>query len=212
MEKEIKLKTRDGHTVYGVLNEPKKKPGKIIIFVHGLAGQVNDHQFFNAAKFFSKKNIATLRVQMWNAKDGRHFESTSLSTYRLDVERILRWAKKNKYRKIYLVGHSLGGYGVLSMNHPEVTATVLWDPSAPKEVKEHNNNLIKKIYSYNSSLKSYLLNWGIRIIMGKKMYEEWQQNPDPISTLIRSVRIPTKVICAGEGILHQHWKKNMEHF
>jgi hypothetical protein len=36
MQKKLKIKTKDGHIIYGTLDLPSKKKDKLIIFVHGV--------------------------------------------------------------------------------------------------------------------------------------------------------------------------------
>ncbi len=55
MEKQVKLKTKDKHIIYGVLNTSSKKCDKLAIFIHGLTGHPNEHTFYNAANQFPKK-------------------------------------------------------------------------------------------------------------------------------------------------------------
>lgn len=37
MESEVKIRTKDGHYIYGVLTKPKRPSDKVIVIVHGLA-------------------------------------------------------------------------------------------------------------------------------------------------------------------------------
>lgn len=55
MQKEVRIKTTDKKTIFGTLDTPKGKSKGLIIFVHGLTGHHNEHIFFNAAKYFTKK-------------------------------------------------------------------------------------------------------------------------------------------------------------
>lgn len=55
MQKEVRIKTTDKKTIFGTLDTPEGKSKGLIIFVHGLTGHRNEHIFFNAAKYFTKK-------------------------------------------------------------------------------------------------------------------------------------------------------------
>ena len=61
MEKELKIKNVK-YQVYGILNtiETKNKKDKIIIFIHGLTGSSNEHQFYNGARYFLTRSFASV--------------------------------------------------------------------------------------------------------------------------------------------------------
>lgn len=60
MEKRIKLQTADNHIIYGTLNSVKSENSRLVIFVHGLTGNQNEHHYFNAVPFFTKNGFDTL--------------------------------------------------------------------------------------------------------------------------------------------------------
>ena len=52
MEEEIKIPLEDKKYLYGILRGHLNKP--LVVFVHGFTGYKNEHQFFNAARFFER--------------------------------------------------------------------------------------------------------------------------------------------------------------
>ena len=196
MEKEIKIKTTDNHLIYGTLNE-LKKPDKLIIFVHGLTGDQNEHIFYNAVKFFPKRGYATFRFDLYSGeKKGRSLSKCTIKLHAQDLNRVIAYFKK-RFKKVFLVGHSLGGATILVSDISKTTGVVLWDPSC---------NLgeglvgIDKYCKYNRCLNAYIFQWGTEYIIGKKMYEEWKDFPGP-KELMKKVHKPIKIICAGKGVL-----------
>ncbi len=55
MQKEIRIKTTDKKTIFGILDTPKEKSKGLIIFVHGLTDNFDSHMLPNSAKYFTKK-------------------------------------------------------------------------------------------------------------------------------------------------------------
>ena len=204
MEKYIKIKTKDDHFIYGTLNYKKDDKDKLIIFVHGLTENQNDHQFYNAVEFFNPKGFATFRFDLysWMPK-GRKLKDCSIKTHSKDLDIVLKYFK-NKYKKIYLVGHSFGGPTVIYSKIEPAKAIVLWDPSI-------NNGKYKKDYIFNENLGCYIGNWSIACLISKEMFEE-EINIDFYPEYHDKIVVPMKIICAEKGVLWKDWKKVISKF
>ncbi|MEK7579291.1 MAG: alpha/beta fold hydrolase [Patescibacteria group bacterium] len=195
MEKEIKIKTGDGHIIYGTLNVPRKPTAALVVFVHGLTGSKNEHLFFNAAKLFPSKAIATFRFDLYSGeKNGRTLTCTTISTHAKDVDTVVNRFNV-RYKKIFLVGHSLGGPSILlSRARNNVAGIILWDSAHTLQKSDEVD------YRYDRHLKVYILSWGIEMLIGKRMFDDWKRLTRP-KDLVKNVSVPIKVICAEKGIL-----------
>ena len=60
MERTIKIKTKDNFLIYGNLNKASRKSEKLLIFAHGFTGNMNEHIFFNGAKYFTERGFDLL--------------------------------------------------------------------------------------------------------------------------------------------------------
>jgi len=199
MQKELQIKTDDGHNIDGVLDS-KIKEDKLIIFVHGLTGHKNEHHFFNGAKYFTEEGFDTFRFNLYSGgRNCRRLRSCTLRAHSNDLEVVLEYFK-DKYEEIFLVGHSLGGPTILQSNHKCAKAVVLWDPSY--RIMDSLGDDLK----FNKELDLYLIDWGVEYLVSKKMIEEWKVMPD---TLINGFTKPTKIICAGKEIVKGMWEKNI---
>lgn len=196
MEELIKIKTPDNHSIYGTLNYHQPKPSKLIIFIHGLTGNQNEHLFFNAAKFFPAKGIATFRFNLYDwRKTQRKFRDCTVALHGKDVTSVVRYFRK-KFNKIFLVGHSLGGPSILLSDTSLADGIILWDPAHPQRLRKRDPT----VYRYEKKIDAYIIHWNVDTIMGKKMYREWMNFPD-CGKLISKVKKPIKIIVAGKGIL-----------
>ncbi len=200
MEEKIKIDAKDGHIIYGTLNYLDKDNNKLIIFVHGLAGHQNEHQFFNAAKFFPINGYSAFRFDLYTGEEkGRNLTKCTIKTHSEDLNTVISYFK-DKFEKIYLVGHSLGGPTILGANLDNIICVVLWDPSL-KIVDNYD-----EYCTYNEKLRLYILHWGTEYLVSKEMIKEWKEID---LRMIEKIRKPTKIICAGDGILKGHWKENI---
>ena len=190
MEKKIKIKTPDNFVIYGTYSSSKHKTGKIVIFVHGFTGHQNEHIFFNGAKYFNNKGFDSFRFDLYSyEKKSRPFKDTKISLHGKDIRVVIDYFK-NKYKKIYLVGHSYVGTSLLFVGDNNVSGMTFWDASYIEPVLED-------YFVYSKSLNSYILKDRIDYIVGKKFVEELKKFPD-CGELISKIHVPVKFITAGE--------------
>lgn len=193
MERNLNINTPDGHVIYGTLKLPKENADKLVIFVHGFTGFRNEHLFFNGAKFFAQKGVATFRFDLYSdEKGGRTFTDCDTQTHVDDLQSVYDYFK-TEYKKVYLVGHSWGGVVVLQLKL-NVSGIILWEPSHSSfDFKEDE-------YKFNEALDAYLLNWGNVYVVGKKLHDE-TINIIPAAKLISGINSPIKIISAGNSNL-----------
>ena len=193
MEKQISIKTPDGHIIYGILDSPEEKSDKLVIFVHGFTGNCNEHIFFNGAKYLRKQSIASFRFDLYSwQKKARAFPDCTTETHVLDLRTVYNYLH-NEYSQIYLIGHSWGGIVVLE-SKLDVSGIILWDSAHP------DCPFTEREYEYNKALNAYLLKWGLVFLVGKKMHDQTMKIK-PARDLISGIHSPLKVICAGRGEL-----------
>ncbi len=189
MQKELKIKTPDKKVIYGTLTTPSKPSKTLVIFVPGLAGDRNEHTFFNGAKFLKDKGISSYRLnfQDW-PKNARKFTDNTIHQQAEDLNKVVK-DFKSKYQKIFLVGHSMGGPTILLSNHSNVDGVILWDSTY--DVKK-----LTKWIPYSKKYNAYVLEFGLTLIFGDKMFAEYKDFPSPLK-LIKGVKVPIKIISAG---------------
>jgi pimeloyl-ACP methyl ester carboxylesterase len=186
MEKEIKIKTGDKF-IYGTVSFASKKSDRLVIFVHGFTGHRNEHIFFNGSKYFNGKGYDAYRFDLYTgSKKARHFEETSISMHGKDVTTVIKHFKK-KYKKIFVAGHSFGGTSLLFVDTSLVDVLCFWDASYVIPQKEN------KDYVYNKALGAYIIDWGMRYVIGKKFVKELLCFPD-CGKLVSKIHAPVKFV------------------
>ena len=198
MENKIKLKTKDGHIIYGTLNTSGKKSGTLAVFVHGLTGHSNEHTFHGAAQLFPKKGVDVFRFALYTGeKGGRKLSECTISTHSEDLNKVLSYFR-SKYKTIAVIGHSLGSPTILKADVSKVDSVVLWDPSYLAKGSEDRPSKKVKV----NGREKYLEEWGTEYLMNPAMVKEWEwfNGKNELDTVAK-LNKPLKIIAAGNGIL-----------
>lgn len=197
MERQIKLKAKDKHTIYGTLTTQTKPSDTLAIIVHGLTGHPNEHCFYNAAKQFPKKGVDVFRFSLYTwLPGGRKLSECTISTHSEDLNKVVQHFRK-KYRRITVIGHSFGSPTILKSDTSKVDAVVLWDPSY---LANRSEDLPRK--AILDGKKVCLDEGGVDCVMNTEMVEEWKWfNSENELELIASLGKPLKIIAAKKGIL-----------
>ncbi|KKP94075.1 MAG: Alpha/beta hydrolase [Candidatus Moranbacteria bacterium GW2011_GWD2_36_12] len=201
MEKEFKLKTKDGKYIFGRIRGSLEKP--LVIFVHGLTGHVGEHIFHSGARFFEKNGFSALLWNQYSWQDGaRNLSEVTLAQQAEDLDSVVKFARKKGAKKIFVVGHSYGGATVLLSKEQDFDGAVLWDSTyAPID-------LLSEI-KHDKKKGIYYVPWGMNIIFGKQMVNE-MRNTKSLSVEVENFKKPIKVIVAGKNDLIKGWKKLYE--
>lgn len=198
MQKEIQLKTNDGHTIYGTLDSAGKSK-TLLIFVHGFTGHKNEHHYFNGASYFSNKDFDTFRFDFYGQKpDARKLSMISLAQHSLDLKLVID-TFKDGYETVVLVGHSLGAIVILNTDLSGISKIVLWDPADTMK-----QDLKTKNCEFNADLDKYIFNIRLSIIVSKELVTEWQAVD--MSALAEKINLPCKFIFAGNYNKYEAWK------
>ncbi len=199
MEKEFKIKAKDGKQIYCKLRGSLKNP--VIVFVHGLTGYMDEHQFYNGARYFEKRGFSNFRFNLYSDEDdARKLHQCSLETHAADLNRVVDYLKRKKAKNIYVVGHSYGGPTILLSETKNYKAIVLWDPTL------HFKKLFEN-KEYSKKFKGYFKEWSFKFFIGKKFVKEAEDIVDKYWKITTKNYSPIKVILAGKGNAQSLLKK-----
>jgi esterase/lipase len=153
MEKEVKIKTPGGKTIYGILRGSLGKP--VIVHIHGLAGNLNEAMHYNAARYFEKSGFSSFRFNLYSwQKDARKLHECTFSTHGKDIDTVLKYLESQGTKKIFILGHSYGFPSILHAKHRNFSAVAAWDGSVlptnhvdlPVRVKTPKGRIIDEGY------------------------------------------------------------------
>ncbi len=198
MEKELtisipKTKYKIYAKQYGNLDRP------VVIFIHGLTGHMDEHLFFNGARYFHQQGITSFRFNLYGSEeDARNLTDCTLQTHAHDLNIVIDYIQEKKPNKLFAIGHSYGGPTILLANHQELDAVVFWDASYNSRL-EDSKQLTKTNWRY--------LDWGVWPLIGDDMYKEAQTFNQ--KKLFKDFNTPIKVITAGKSY-YEDRKKNYD--
>jgi len=102
MEKYHTLPTPDGFEIKGILNS-KEKSEKLIIFVHGLTGSMNEAHYYAAKEYFTQRGYDVFRFNLYtDGEKTRKLKNTTIANHGEDITTVLKFFENN-YTEIYLV-------------------------------------------------------------------------------------------------------------
>lgn len=113
----VKVQTRDGLTLHGLLTEPEKPSETIIVHIHGTAGSFYWNGYYELlTKSTIDLGIAYLATNnrgsgVYDLEKGSAYQGASLEKFEdcvLDIDAWIEFALSKGYEKIILEGHSYG--------------------------------------------------------------------------------------------------------
>ncbi len=196
MEKQIKISIDKKKKVYGFLRG--NLFDTLVMFVHGLTGDMNEHQFFNGARFFEKKEFSSFRFNLYSwQKDARKLHECTLTTHAFDLDLVIKYFRKKGVKKIFVAGHSYGGKTILMSDKKNFNAVVLWDPSHNLYPAFSDPSSLVYVKNLKGYIESNDTSYGF--LIGEKMVKE--EKSYPWKEKIKEIKVPIKIICAEKGVL-----------
>lgn len=204
MEKDIVIRTKDKYKLFGTVQDPTGNSKGLVILVHGFTGHKDEHIFYNSSKFFVDKGYSVFRFNLYaHNKGARNFENTSISIHGEDISKVVNFFTKD-YKEIFVIGHSFGGTSLLFTEEKNISGFIFWDASYIEVEKE------RKDFTYIKELDIYSLDFGMRILVGKRYVEELLSFPD-CGELVAKITKPIYFIGASKGgnkMVNKYFKKS----
>lgn len=202
MEQLVKIPTPDNKIIYGRLRGDLSWP--LVVFVHGLGGLMDQHIYYNAARFMEKHRLATFRFNLYDQKsDTRNLSDCTLATHSSDLDTVTGYFRNMGVKHIVAVGHSFGAPAILLSSKQDFNIVILWDPSYGVPKSFQNATYIKEVDMYQCR-------WNFDVLISKRMYEEGQTLKTKEEAAIRKLAAPVKIISAGNGFLIEGGKRYYE--
>lgn len=202
MESNLKILTPDGKVIYGKLRGPLSQT--LAIFVHGLGGRMDQHIYYNGARFLEKRNISSFRFNLYSwEKDARNLSNCTIEMHSKDLDTVIDYFRKQGAKKIFVIGHSFGGPTILLSKNKDYDGVILWDPS-------YAEPLSFKDAKYIESLDMYKGKWEFEILFNKEMVEEAKTLKEREEKATQQIKVPIEIITAGNGFLIDGGKRYFE--
>lgn len=201
-ENEISFKSK-GQKIYGILHLPNKRTKCAVIFSNGYMDNIySSHIIINAAREFSKSGYAFLRFNgrgRWPS--GGVFTKIGIRDEVSDLESAINFIRTKGFKKIGLIGHSLGGVDVILSNKKNVSSVALWEPSYIKVLPKLG--LVNKKMIRDLKVRGYGVHEKFGFLIGKKMWRDWT---DPklsrgVSNKISRLQCPMIVVAGTKELV-----------
>jgi len=139
MQKQIRFKNRAGHSLAGVLHQPKGRPvAAYALFAHCFTCTKNINSATNIADTLSQHGIATLRFDFTGLGASKgDFSESNFSTDVQDLVDAASFLESNYAAPQLLVGHSLGGTAILAASEHVKSAKAvasIGSPASPEHI------------------------------------------------------------------------------
>ncbi|HMH70139.1 MAG TPA: alpha/beta hydrolase [Candidatus Saccharimonadales bacterium] len=192
VEKELQIPLRDGKIADAIVNGEWKN--QILIFVHGMTGEMDDTLLHLAARYFKTQGFTVLRFNLYSGKsNARHMANCDLTVHVGDLNEVIDFARSHGAQSIHLVGHSLGAYSLMMANQTHVSSVTMWDPS-PFGVPLFTTPL-----QYIKQVNGYLYEGRVSYIFSKR-YLKSLENFDP-TKLLKKWTTPTLIVSSDAAAM-----------
>jgi pimeloyl-ACP methyl ester carboxylesterase len=184
----VKVNTKDGYLLHGMLSEPNIKSQTIVIHFHGSAGNFYFNDFYPPLiKLADDLNIAFLSTNnrgadVYNLETGTKYTGAAIEVFEeclLDIDAWLEFALLKGYKNIILEGHSFGTnkiqyYALNGTHKSDIKALILLGFTDSyggqleylNRIKKSNEDILKEAEELVSKGRPYQLlsdldiNWG----------------------------------------------------
>ena len=169
---------------------------KAILIIHGYAGGTYDEEYLaNYLELNKKFDVFMFTLPGHDVKDKR---KATCEEWMRESEKQLKKLIREKYKKIYLIGHSMGGVIAthLAKKYSEVTKLVLVAPAFTSLAAKEEGGLLSAVFKIPDLIKAYSYNELVTRItkLPLKSEKEFFKLIDLYKNDIKSIEIPVMFV------------------
>jgi pimeloyl-ACP methyl ester carboxylesterase len=130
IEKKVLIQSKSGSNLHGVLylHSDDSIKDSIVIMCHGFTGDKYEWgRFPEMARRCNQEGFDGLIFDFSGSGENKR-EPVTIKKQSLDLESVYNWTKSKGYKKIAVLGLSLGGLTTLGANLSDIDAYVFWAP------------------------------------------------------------------------------------
>ena len=172
----VEFKNKKGQKLVGVLHEPKEKTDKAVIIANTFTGD-KDYQpiIKECANFLAMNKIAVLRFDFAGAGESEgDYKNTTIFSEVEDLKSAIKFIEKQGYKKIGLIGFSMGAAVSIVTYNSKIKTLVLWSPLLnPKIMYERYKKFEDKFRISKFIVKERRLDKK-KMRVGYELFKEWK--------------------------------------
>lgn len=190
------IPSKDGFDISYILNTSENTSDSLVILLHGLTGHPKEHLHSEAKNIFTKNGYDCLRLWFYGDEESNRKLLTNTLQQNADDMNAIVSHFKNRYKKIYIAGHSYAGMAMVLAN-PDVNAMTFWDCTfdAYNQFWERSITPVAELDAY------YIKSWHVQFLIGKAMIEEAKNiSKEDILVRMKKLKASPQFIAAGDSI------------
>ncbi len=169
---------------------------KAILIIHGFGGGTYDEEYLeNRLELIRNFDVFTFTLP---GHDGLFKSNMKETEWIKKTDEMIEFLKKNNYKTIYVIGHSMGGVlaSRLASNHKEIKKLVLLAAAFRYlEFKDDNVDVVKSLKKTPELVKDYKEEFLSRLIkMPPNSIKEFMKTVKNNEYVLKNINIPTLII------------------
>ncbi len=196
--KEVEFKNKKGQKLIGFLHEPKEKTDKAVIIANTFTGDMDYQPIIEeSANFLAINKLAVLRFDFaGTGKSGGDYKNATISSEVEDLKAASEFVENLGYRKIGLIGFSMGATVSIIAYSSKIKTIVLWSPLLnPKVMYKRYRKFEDKFKISKFIVKERRIDKK-KVRVGYGLFKEWKNlNMQPF---LETIEAPVLTFIPGE--------------
>ena len=196
--KKVEFKNKKGEKLVGILHEPKEKTDKVVIIANTFEGD-KDYQpiIKDCANFLAMNKIAVLRFDFAGTgeSEGDYKNATIFSEVE-DLKSAIKFIENQGYKKIGLIGFSMGATVSIIAYNSKIKTLVLWSPLLNPKIMHERYKKFEDEFTISKFIVKERRIDKKKVRIGYNLFKEWETlNMQPFLETISS---PVLTFIPGE--------------
>lgn len=201
MREKIIIDTTENKRIYGELDYTDDSSDSLLIFIHGFTGSKTQYTYLYSVPFFNSRGIATFRYNCYGREaDTRKTSDITFQNQIDDFNNLIDYFR-DKYKKLYVVGHSFGSIVSSFSNNEKLDKLVFWDPTMGFPSAKDKGFII------NNVLDAYICDVRTVSIFSKDYIDSWQKLT--VKDQLDKVRTSIRIFFAEKSTKYIDWKGDL---
>jgi alpha/beta superfamily hydrolase len=210
VEDQVEFENKKGQKLVGILHEPKEKTDKAVVIAHTFKGDKDYQPILEAAsEFLAMNKIAVLRFDFAGAGESEgDYKNTTLLSEVDDLRSAIKFVESRGYKKIGLIGFSIGAIVSLIAYNSKIRAIVLWSPLLNPMIIYDRYKKFEEEFKISKFIVKERKIDKKKVRIGIDLFNEWKNiNMVPF---IETVECPVLFVVAGEDKEICNREENLE--
>lgn len=212
MQRKVEFQNKKGQKLVGILHEPKGRTDKIVIIAHTFKGDKYYQPIIEAAAdFISMHGIAVLRFDFAGTGESEgDYKGATISSEVEDLRAAVEFVEKLGYRRIGLIGFSMGATVSIVAYNSKIKTMVFWSPLLNPRIMYERYKKFEDEFRVKGFITKERRLDKKKVKVGYNLFKEWRSiNMIPF---IETVDCPVLSFIASDDEAVCNREENLEMF